>query len=379
MLLTPGQATVSQGVRSAMLRDLGEKDGEFQALVPEIRRELLAVSGLSQAEYDAVLFPGCGSAALEAVLGSAIPRTGRLLVAINGGGGRRIARIGAALGVDTRRIEWPEQAPLEPGQIGLILESDPAITHVAAVHCEASTGLLNPIGEIGRLAARHGRGLIVDASASLGGAPLGMESGAIQFLTASSEGCLQGVPGAAFVLARRTALEPCVGRARGFTFDLAAQWLSQSQTGRMRTAPPVQVMLALHHCLRELREEGGVPGRQARYAANTRTLLAGMSALGFEPLLPAPLRSHLVTAFRQPGHPCFQFDLFAALLQQQGFVLDPGDTHPGGYFRVAAIGDLYPEDFERFTRAAHGILTSMGVDWARPAATAVPSDTMVRG
>ncbi len=325
------------------------------------------------------MLPGSGPAALEAVIGSAIPRTGRLLVAMNGESGRRIARIGLALGVDTRRMEWPAQAPLEPGQIAMILESDPSITHVAVVHCETSTGLLNPVGEIGRVAARHGRAFLVDASGSLGGTRIEVADGSVQFMVSSSEQCLQGVPGAGFVLARRTALEHCVGQARGFTYDLAAQWIAQTHNGNLRTAPAAASLFALEKALGELREEGGVKGRAARYSANTRTLLAGMRALGFEPLLEPEVRSHIATAFRHPGHPAFQYDLFAALLRKDGYALESGTRQPDGYFPVAVIGDLCPGDVERFTCAAHRVLTVMGVDWARPAATTEASDTMVRG
>ncbi|QOY86903.1 2-aminoethylphosphonate--pyruvate transaminase [Paludibaculum fermentans] len=379
ILLTPGPVTISPGVQAALLRGLGAVEGDFPEVVRGIRRELLSAAGLDQAEYDAVLLPGSGAAALEAVIGSAIPRTGRLLVGINGESGRRIARIGLALGVDTRRLEWPAQAPLEPGQIAMILESDPAITHVAVVHCETSTGLLNPVGEIGRVAARQGRALLVDASGSLGGVPMEPADGSVQFMASSSENCLQGLPGVGFVLARRTALERCVGQARGFTYDLAAQWMAQTHNGQLRAAPPAPSLFALGQALEELREEGGARGRATRYSANTRTLLAGMRALGFEPLLQPEVRSHITTAFRYPGHPGFQYDLFSALLRKDGYALESGTRQRDGYFPVAAIGDLYPGDFERFTCAAHRVLTTMGVDWARPAATAEASDTMVRG
>ncbi|WP_321476401.1 2-aminoethylphosphonate--pyruvate transaminase [uncultured Paludibaculum sp.] len=375
-MFVPGPVSTSPRVKAAMLRDLSARDGEFVEIVRSIQR---ALGGLAGPEYEVVLLPGSGAAAVECVIGSALPRHGKLLVAINGEYGRRIARVGAALGVDTRRMEWPAQAPVEPDQIALMLERDPAITHVAAVHCESSTGLLNPIEEIGHAVHDAGRIFLVDAISTFGGTTIDLPGAHIQFLITSASKCLQSVPGVALAVVQRAALERCVGQARGVCLDLAAQWLALLHGGQFRSTPPTHALLALHQALIELSEEGGPRGRGARYAANARTLLAGMSSLGFEPLLPPELRSRMVTAFRYPGHSHFQFDVFHALLHKRGFVLDTSQGGPGDYFRVATMGALYPEDFERFTHAVHEVLTMMDVDWARPAATAVASDTMVRG
>lgn len=376
LLFVPGPVTTSARVKSAMLRDLSPRDAEFLETLRAIRQEL---AGLAGGDYEAVLLPGSGASAMEAVIGSAVPRTGKLLVAMNGEYGRRIARVGAALGLATRRLEWPGEAPVEPEQIAMILESDPAITHVAAVHCESSTGLVNPIERIGRAVRAADRQFLVDAIGTFGAIPLELAGTPIHYLVASAGKCLQGVPGVAFVLARRSELERCVGQGRGIAMDLAAQWLSLLHVGQFRFTPPTHALLALREALIELKEEGGPAGRGQRYAANARTLLAGLSALGFQPLLPPELRSRTVTAFRLPGHPHFQYEVFHALMHKRGFVLDPAPAPQGDSFRVATMGDLYPEDFERFARAAHEVLTAMDVDWARPAATAVARDTMVRG
>lgn len=379
LLFVPGPVTTSTRVKGAMLRDLGAGDGEFLEVIRAIRQELLLLAGLEGTGYEAVLLSGPGAAALESVVGSAVPRRGRVLVAINGEDGRRIARVSAALGLETRRIEWPAQAPVEPAQVAAVLESDPAITHVAAVHCDTSTGLLNPIEQIGQVVHDAERHFLVDANCTFGGAQIDLAGAHIQFLISSSAYCLQSIPGLAIVLARRHALESCVGQGRGVTLDLAAQWLALIHGGQFRFTPPTHALLALRQALIELQEEGGIARRGLRYAANARTLLAGMSALGFQPLLPPEFRSRMVTAFRLPGHPHFQFEVFHALMHKRGFVLDAAASQHGDYFRVATMGDLYPEDFERFACAAHEVLTAMDVDWARPAATALARDTMVRG
>jgi len=149
---------------------------------------------------------GSGTFVVESVISSLVPRDGKLLVAINGAYGRRMAEIAKTLAIETEVIIVPEAQPVAPTQIENVLVRDPAITHVGMVHCETTTGILNPVEEVGRIARRLQRTFIVDAMSSFGGMPMDIRGCGIDLLVSSANKCIQGVPGFGFVLARRALL-----------------------------------------------------------------------------------------------------------------------------------------------------------------------------
>ncbi len=205
-LFTPGPLTTSQTTKQAQLRDLGSRDTEFLELVARIRTRLLSVAGVAAGEYEAIPMQGSGTFAIESVVASTVPPDGKVLVVSNGAYGRRISEIARVQGIANDNLSFPESGLPVLGEIESCLQADDAITHVFAVHCETSTGIINPVREIGELVQRRGRIYCVDAMSSFGGLPLPMAGCHIDFLVSSANKCLEGVPGFAFVLARRTAL-----------------------------------------------------------------------------------------------------------------------------------------------------------------------------
>ncbi|RKJ91891.1 2-aminoethylphosphonate--pyruvate transaminase [Aeromonas veronii] len=347
LLLTPGPLSTTATVRAAMLQDSCTWDADYnQGVVEPIRRELvrLATGPEYESDYSAVLLQGSGSYVVESVLGSAIGVDECLLIINNGAYGARMGEMARCLGLRHHELDCGETTRPEPAAIEAMLGRHPEITHLAMVHCETTTGMLNPLEEVAALCQRRGIRLIVDAMSSFGGIPIDMGRLGIEFLISSANKCVQGVPGFGFVIARRAALATCAGRARSVSLDLHAQWQTmEQQGGKWRFTSPTHTVLAFAQALRELDEEGGIEARHQRYSENQRALVAGMAALGFAPLLPEQWQSPIITAFYSPAHPDYRFADFYQRLKAQGFVIYPGKVSQADCFRIGNIGDVTPE------------------------------------
>ena len=361
LLFTPGPLTTSESVKRAMLRDLGSRDAEFIDVVRKIRRRLLELGNVADGSYAAVLMQGSGTFAVESVISTALPGDGKLLVLINGAYGHRMAKIARTLGIATETLVFPESYPVDPEEAHQALRRDPAITHVGMIHCETSTGIMNPAEETGNIVKEHGRAFILDAMSSFGAVPISLAGSGIDFLVSSANKCIQGVPGFGFVLARRDLLLQAENRARSVSLDLASQWKGLESDGQFRFTPPTQVLLAFWQALEELEQEGGVAGRAARYAENQKVLLEGMRESGFEAYLAPEHQTYIITSFRYPKHPNFEFSRFYEHLSQRGFVIYPGKVSEADCFRVGTIGHIFPEDLRALVAAVRQTLEEMQV------------------
>ena len=362
LLFTPGPLTTSRGVKEAMLHDMGSRDADFVEVVRDIRQRLLTVAGVGQAAgYEAVLVQGAGTFGIESLISSVIPPDGKLLVIINGAYGKRSRDIAKRHGIETVTIEFAENTPAVPRQVRECLAGDRGITHVALVHCETSSGVLNPVREIGAVVKEFQRTFIVDAMSSFGGIPLDMGGCGIDYLTASANKCLEGVPGISFVIANRGQLLASRGAARSVSLDLLAQWEGLEHNGQFRFTPPTHVILALHQALLELNEEGGVAGRTKRYASNHAILLRGTRRMGIREYVPAESQSHIITTFLFPPDPQFKFEEFYQRLSARGMVIYPGKLNEVDCFRIGNIGHLFESDIEALLAAIEATLSDMGV------------------
>jgi 2-aminoethylphosphonate-pyruvate transaminase len=361
LLFTPGPLTTSATVKAAMLRDAGSRDRDFLQIVREIRERLLAIGGAGSPEYECVPMQGSGTFAIESAISSAIARAGKLLVLVNGAYGRRIAQMARIHGIETDTFDVPENRKISPQAVAERLAASPGLTHVAIVHCETTTGILNPIEEIGAVVERAGAAYIVDAMSSFGAIPIGLAAARIDFLISSANKCIEGVPGFGFVLARRGRLLEAKGRARTLSLDLHAQWAGFESDGQFRFTPPTHVLLAFHQALLELESEGGVAGRAARYRANHAALMRGMTELGFQAYLAPQDQSYIITTFRYPENPSFHFDELYTRLSDRGFVIYPGKLTQEPCFRIGTIGQLSPPDIEALLAAMGLVLDEMEV------------------
>jgi len=373
LLFTPGPLTTSESVKQAMMRDLGSRDTEFLKLVRSIRCRLLELGNVADGDYEAVLMQGSGTFVVESAISSVLPRDGKLLVLINGAYGHRMAKIAQTLEIATETVIFPEVRPVGPAETRQALLRDPTITHVGMTHCETSTGIMNPVQEIGGVVKALSRVFLVDAMSSFGGVPIDLAGSSIGFLVSSANKCIQGVPGFGFVLARRDLLIAAKGRARSLSLDLVAQWKGLESDGQFRFTPPTHALLAFWQALQELEAEGGVAGRVARYTANQRALMEGMVALGFDAYLAPEYQSSIITSFLFPAHPNFDFQRFYQRLSEQGFVIYPGKVNDAECFRIGTIGHLFPDDVKSLLAAIRRTLDAMQIDLPRAANAAVDS------
>lgn len=360
-LFTPGPLTTSQTVKQAMLHDLGSRDGDFVARVADIRARLVALAGADAQHYTAVLMQGSGTFGVEAVIGSVIPPTGKLLVAVNGAYGQRMVQMAQTLRIPVTVVAGREDGPLAVAPIADALAVDPAITTVAVVHGETTSGVINPIAAIGEVVAAHAKVYIVDAMSSFGAVPVDLGAWGIDCLVSSANKCIEGVPGFAIVLARTAHLLTTAGWARSLSLDLLAQYRGLEQTGQFRFTPPTHALLAFHQALLELEAEGGVAGRAARYQANHRRLMTGMTALGFRPYLSPADQGYIITSFHYPDGPAFDFGRFYAALNDRGYVIYPGKVSRADCFRIGTIGRIFPADVDALLAAVAAVAQEMGL------------------
>lgn len=362
LLFTPGPLTTSRTVKQAMLRDLGSRDSDTVALLRSIRERVLELGEVSkEAGYEAVLMQGSGTFGVESVITSAVPPSGKLLVVANGAYGDRIARIAEVMRIDRTVLRYAEDTVPDVVEVARTLKAEPAITHVAVVHCETTTGIMNPIEAIGAVVRAAGRSYIVDAMSSFAAVPISMAEVGIDFLITSANKCVEGVPGFSIILARREALLAAEGFARSLSLDLAAQWRGLEITGEMRFTAPIHAMLAFSQALDELDQEGGIAGRASRYQANYHLLVNGMREMGFKCYVPRPHQGYIITAFLYPGDPSFRFDAFYDRLRARGMVIYAGKLSQADTFRIANIGRLFERDILALLHAIRETLDELGV------------------
>ncbi|WP_432288694.1 2-aminoethylphosphonate--pyruvate transaminase (plasmid) [Aminobacter sp. BA135] len=370
-LLTPGPLTTSYAVKQAMLRDWGSWDGDFRAMTSEMRQRLLAMLGDGNGEFDCVPMQGSGSFAVEAMLGSFVPRDGKALVLVNGAYGQRIVQTLGYLGRDHVAIDKGDYMPPRGDEVVAALDADPAITHVILVHCETSSGILNPVAEISETVYAKGRKFLVDSMSAFGAIPLNVSEIRYEAMVSSANKCIEGVPGFGFIIARKSELEAAKGRSHSLSLDVYAQWAHMNKTGQWRYTPPTHVVAAFLEALRQHEAEGGVAGRGARYARNRDVMVAGMRELGFETLLKDRWLSPIIVTFFCPAHPDFAFDRFYELMKEKGFIIYPGKLTVVDSFRVGCIGRMDEHVMRKVVEAAGQSLREMGVDTAAPPAAAI--------
>ncbi len=359
-LLTPGPLTTRAETRAAMERDWGSRDPAFIALTARVRERLLALCNTPEG-FACIPMQGSGTFAVEAQLGTLVPRDGKLLILANGVYGRRMAALCERMGRAHDVLDIPEDERHTPQALSARLAADPAIGDVALVHCETTTGILNPLPELAAAVAEEGRRLHLDAMSSFGAIPIDLGRLPLSSLSASANKCLEGVPGVGFVIARADHLKTSRKNAHSVSLDLHAQWEGLQANGQWRFTPPTHVVAALDRALDALDEEGGVAGRFARYRDNCLTLVRGMRDLGFHTLLEDSLQAPIIVTFLAPADPAYDFEAFYDRLARRGFLIYPGKLAAAESFRVGCIGAFGADKVLCFIDAVGAVLREMGV------------------
>jgi 2-aminoethylphosphonate-pyruvate transaminase len=362
LLFTPGPLTTSLSVKQAMLHDAGSWHADFNGIVAGIRENLLRLGGVSRdAGFECILMQGSGTFGVEAILSSVCSPRGKLLVISNGAYGERMLQMAVQLRLKHAAFRSAEDAVPNLDELKALLRSDHEISEVAVVHCETTTGILNPIEQIGRIVKDVGKVFIVDAMSTFGGMPIDLQASGIDYIVSSANKCIEGVPGFSFIICRRDALIRTEGFARTLSLDLIAQLKAFEKNGQFRFTPPTHSILAFEQALRELDQEGGIAGRFARYQVNHQTVMAGMAALGFKPFLDRKVQSAIITAFHTPSDSRFLFKDFYDRLSERGMIIYPGKLTQVDTFRIGNIGRLFPQDMEQLVGAVGRVLADMNI------------------
>ncbi|POA18170.1 2-aminoethylphosphonate--pyruvate transaminase [Pseudomonas sp. FW300-N1A1] len=360
ILLTPGPLTTSARTRQAMMVDWGSWDDRFNQLTASLCEQLLTIVNGTDSHH-CVPLQGSGTFAVEAAIGTLVPRDGKVLVLINGAYGKRLAKICEVLGRSFSTFETAEDEPTTAADVDRLLRADSSITHVALIHCETSTGILNPLSDIAQVIAGHGKRLIIDAMSSFGALPIDARQIPFDALIAASGKCLEGVPGMGFVFANKSALANAAGNSHSLAMDLFDQHTYMARTGQWRFTPPTHVVAALHEALLQYNEEGGLPARHRRYASNCQVLLEEMSKLGLRSFLPASIQAPIIVTFHAPKDPRYQFKEFYERVKAKGYILYPGKLTQVETFRVGCIGHVNGTEMRAAVAAVAQVLREMEV------------------
>jgi 2-aminoethylphosphonate-pyruvate transaminase len=366
ILLTPGPLTTSLATKTAMLRDWGSWDSAFNAVTAEVRRKLVAIVH-GEDTHVCVPMQGSGTFSVEAAVNTLVPRDGHMLVLINGAYGTRMAKLARMMGRRLSTFETPEDVPTTPQDVERLLAADASITHVGLIHCETSTGILNPLPEIAAVVARHGRSLIVDAMSSFGAIAIDARTMPFDALIAASGKCIEGPPGMGFVLVRRAALERCADHSSSLTLDLFDQWTYMERTTQWRYTPPTHIVVAFDAALDQFFAEGGQPARLARYTSNCEALVRGMADLGFRTFLRPQIQAPIIVTFHAPADPNYAFRSFYDSVRDKGFILYPGKLTQVETFRVGCIGAIGADEMRQAVNAVRDSLAELGIHQVAPA------------
>lgn len=374
ILLTPGPLTTSLATKQAMLRDWGSWDAAFNGITLSICRDLVDIVGGGD-DYVCVPMQGSGTFSVEAAIGNVVPRNGRVLVPNNGAYCARIVKICRYLGRDVVDLPVPEDQPTTAAIVDAALAADPAITHVAQVHCETGAGILNDLSGIAQVCAKRGIGLIVDAMSSFAAIEIDVRATPFDALVAASGKCLEGVPGMGFVIVKKSVLEASAGNSHSLALDLRDQYVYMQKTTQWRYTPPTHVVAALRAAIDQFKEEGGQPARGARYAANCAALIEGMATLGFRTFLKPEVQAPIIVTFHAPADPAYDFKRFYAAVRERGYILYPGKLTQVETFRVGCIGAIGANEIRNAVAAMADAAQALGISIAGAGLRRTPRPT----
>lgn len=346
-LLTPGPLTTTATVKQEMMVDHCTWDDDYKVITQWIRAELLKLAHVSPEEYTAVLMQGSGTFGVESVITSAVGKDGKLLILANGAYGERMEDIAKHAGLEYRILHFHyDQVPDVEG-VRKVLAEDPEITHVSMVHSETTSGILNDIESVGRVVKEAGRVYIVDAMSSFAGVDIPVADWGIDYIVSSANKCIQGVPGFAFIICRKSELEKCKGKAVSLSLDLYDQWKGMDKDGKWRFTSPTHVVLAFAKAMKELEEEGGIPARSRRYQENNRFLISEMKRLGYTTYIDNEHQGPIITTFFYPVNHHYTFQEMYQFIKARGYAIYPGKVTEAETFRIGNIGEIYREDIEK--------------------------------
>ena len=359
-LLTPGPLTTSLSTKEAMLHDWGSRDQQFIDLNQSIRESLVKLID-GQDNYQCVPMQGSGTFAVESMISSLTPKDAKILILINGAYGHRMKKMCSYLQRNCLDYEVAEHQIHDLNEIENIIDSNKDLTHVFAVYCETTSGILNPIQEIADLVAKKNLSLFIDAMSAFGALPLSSKNTKFDAVAASSNKCLEGVPGVGFILVKTNVIENAKGNSHSLSLDLYDQWQAMEKNKQWRFTPPTHVLAAFFQAIKEHEKEGGIEGRHQRYSNNCKIICDGMRKIGFDQLLPNELQAPIIITFRQPQNANFDFQQFYDALSEKNFLIYPGKLTVADTFRIGCIGNLDQKDMHNTLKAIKEVVKELNI------------------
>ncbi|MFK5974346.1 MAG: 2-aminoethylphosphonate--pyruvate transaminase [Flavobacteriaceae bacterium] len=350
ILLNPGPATTTDSVKRAqVVADICPREKEFGDLMEYCATEITRFIG-DPKEYATVMFGGSGTATVEAILSSVIPKEGKILIIDNGAYGKRMCQITGVYGIDTVVFEASSIEPLDLNDLEDAIKKEAGLTHLAMIHHETTTGLLNDIGAVGALCVKYGLRFIVDSMSGFAAIPIDMKAMHIDYLAASSNKNIQGMAGIGFAICNRKVLEETKAIApRNLYLNLYAQYAYFEKTHQTRFTPPVQTFYALKQAIIETLEET-VEKRYERYAKSWETLLEGIEKLGLIYLIDKEYHSKIITSIIEPDTEKYNFEEMHDFFFEKGFTIYPGKVNNYDTFRISNIGQIDYTDIQAFLK-----------------------------
>ncbi len=359
-LLTPGPLTTSLSTKEAMLHDWGSRDKKFIDLNHSIRESLVKLID-GEGDYQCVPMQGSGTFAVESMISSLTKQDSKILILINGAYGHRMKKICKYINRQFISYEVPEHEQHNIGEIEKIIETNKDLTHIFVVYCETTSGILNPIKEIAELVESKNLSLFVDAMSAFGALPFSSKKIKFDAVAASSNKCLEGVPGVGFILVKNDIIKNAKDNSHSLSLDLYDQWQSMEKNKQWRFTPPTHVLAAFYQALKEHEKEGGVEGRHKRYSNNCKIICDGMKEIGFEQLLSNETQAPIIITFKQPQNVNFNFQQFYDALSEKNFLIYPGKLTVADTFRIGCIGNLDENDMYNTIAAIKEVLRDLDI------------------
>ncbi|WP_341215661.1 2-aminoethylphosphonate aminotransferase [uncultured Wocania sp.] len=359
VLLNPGPATTTDSVKFAQaVPDICPREKEFGDLMEFCSTEITRFVGAPK-DYVTVLFGGSGTATVEAILNSVIPDNGKVLIIDNGAYGKRMCQITNIYNIPTVVFESSSIEPIDLNALENTIKKTDGLTHLAMIHHETTTGLLNDISSVGEICKKFNISFIVDSMSGFAAIPVDMKAMNIDFLAASSNKNIQGMAGIGFAICNKEALETTANiPMRSLYLNLYAQYAYFEKTHQTRFTPPVQTFYALKQAIIETQEET-IEARYERYSKSWETLLNGIEALGLEYLIDKKYHSKIITSIIEPKTESYDFDEMHDYFFDKGFTIYPGKVNSYDTFRISNIGQIDHNDIKAFLEVLKSYLSKI--------------------
>jgi alanine-glyoxylate transaminase/serine-glyoxylate transaminase/serine-pyruvate transaminase len=354
----------------AMLSSVvGHLDPDFVRVMEEIKKALRFVFQT----VNEITFPvsGTGSAGMETAVANLVEEGDEVVVGVNGAFGERLSEAAGRLGARVHRVDAEWGRIVEPEQIEAALKSAKKPKLLAIVHAETSTGVYQPIEELGAIAHRYGALLVIDAVTSLGCVPVEIDRWQIDACYSCTQKGIGAPPGLSPVTFSERAMEAVRGRkqkCRSWYFDLAMIERYWSSERLYHHTAPITMNYALYEALRIIVEEG-LEARFRRHQANAAALQAGVQGMGLELAAQPGRRLPQLTAVRVPEG-IDDAKVRGELLRTFNVEIGAGlGAFKGKVWRIGLMGESSRrENVMLILNALETILTSMGMEIARGAA-----------